>query len=139
MGCKKLRAKEGYVIQKEKITGCLFSFWVTMTLVLDPTFCNPHFGPSFSGSQTDPYFQNKNRGFRLTRKLYSKRISESLQGLNKPTRLQNNLSPNLFLFLKLLCYILWRLFYFTNSRLRSLTLRIRNKTQRERQTVFWRA
>ena len=29
------------------------------------TFCNPYFGPFFTGSQTDPYFQNKS-GCRLT-------------------------------------------------------------------------
>ena len=41
----------------------------------DPVFCNlifsgPYFGPVFWGSQTDPCFQNKNSGCRLTGQLW---------------------------------------------------------------------
>ena len=54
-------------IQKEKRPDCLFSFWVTMTLVFGTLLFSksrvPYF---FSGSQTDPGFQNKNSGYRLT-------------------------------------------------------------------------
>ena len=58
--------------QKEKRPDCLFSFWITMTLV----FCTLLFSKSwvpnfFSGSQTDPGFQNKNSGCRLTGRLWA--------------------------------------------------------------------
>ena len=36
----------------------------------DPAFCNPYFGPFFTGSQTDPCFQNKNSGCRLTGRVW---------------------------------------------------------------------
>ena len=54
-------------------TGPLRDCSVTMTekqkqkqnndlVTLHPSFCNPYFGPFFTGSQTDPCFQNKNSG-----------------------------------------------------------------------------
>ena len=72
MGCKKQGAKNrGIVIQKEKRPGCLFFFWITMTLFFAPCFLQPIFWTwFFSGSQTDPCFQNKNSGCRLTGRLY---------------------------------------------------------------------
>ena len=42
---------------------------------LHPAFCNPYFGPDFfSGSQSDPYFQNKNSGCRCTGRLLAQSI-----------------------------------------------------------------
>ena len=44
MGCKKQGAKNRVnVIQKEKRSGCLFSFWITMTLLFAPCFLQPIF------------------------------------------------------------------------------------------------
>ena len=57
MGYKKQGAKNRViVIQKEK----------KQSVFLHPAFCNPYFGPFFEGSKTDPCFQNKNIGRRLT-------------------------------------------------------------------------
>ena len=68
-GPKKSRVQKNrvIVIQKEKRPDCLFSFWITTTRF----FCTQlFFGPDlFSGSQTDPCFQNKNSGCRLTGRL----------------------------------------------------------------------
>ena len=58
--------KQGYCYSKEKMQPGLFSFWMTMTLFFTPCFLQPIFWTFFSGSQTDPCFQNKNSGFRLT-------------------------------------------------------------------------
>jgi len=57
-----------FVIQKQKRQPGLLSFWITMTLF----FCTLLlFGPYFfPESQTDPCFQNKNSGCRLTGVLY---------------------------------------------------------------------
>ena len=48
MGCKKQGAKNRVnVIQKEKRSGCLFSFWITMTLLFAPCFLQPIFWTFF--------------------------------------------------------------------------------------------
>ena len=53
------------VIQKEKRQPGLFSFWIT--IFLHPAFFRSIFWTwFFSGSQTNPCFQNKNSGCRLT-------------------------------------------------------------------------
>ena len=59
------------VIQKERRQPNLFSFWIKITLFLKPCFLHPVFCSTFfSGSQTDPCFQNKNCGCRLNRRLW---------------------------------------------------------------------
>jgi len=59
------------VFQKEKRPVCLFSFWITMTLVfLHPVIFKKQGAWFFSGSQTDPGFQNKNSGCRLTGRIW---------------------------------------------------------------------
>ena len=68
MGCKKQGAKkQGHCYSK----GCFFSFWIRLTLV----FCTLLFATHildlfFTGSQTDPCFQNKNSGCRLTGRVF---------------------------------------------------------------------
>jgi hypothetical protein len=65
-GPKKSRVPKNRVIliQKENRQPGLFSLEITMTLILCTLL---FFGPDFfSGSQTDPCFQNKNSGCRLT-------------------------------------------------------------------------
>ena len=71
MECKKQGAKNRViVIQKEKRSGCLFFFWATKKspdLFFSTLFFPPHILDTiFSGLQTDPCFQNKNSGCRLT-------------------------------------------------------------------------
>ena len=71
MGRKKQGEKSRViVIQKwrRSLASGLSSFWITMTLFSHLPFCNPYFGPFFTGSQTDPYFQNKS-GCRLTERI----------------------------------------------------------------------
>ena len=58
-GCKK--QDHCYSKREEARLPLLF-----LTLFLHLAFCNPYFWPFFSGSQTDPCFQNKNSGCRLT-------------------------------------------------------------------------
>ena len=67
-GLQKSRAqKTGPLLKKiEKRPGCLLSFWVTMTLFFASCFLQCIFWTFFSESQTDPCFQNKNSGYRLT-------------------------------------------------------------------------
>ena len=55
---KQVAKNKVIVIQKEKKQPGLFSFWITMTLLFATHI--------FTGSQTDPCFQNKNSGCRLT-------------------------------------------------------------------------
>ena len=57
-----------YELQKVGCKGCLFSFWVTMTLFLYPIFAT-HLLDLFFRSQTHPCFQNKKSGCRLTGRL----------------------------------------------------------------------
>ena len=60
------------LFKKKKKQPGLFSFWITMTLVFVPCFCNPYFQPNFFlVSLTDPCFKNKNSGCRLTGRLFS--------------------------------------------------------------------
>ena len=68
MDLKKARWKNGViVIQKEKRQPGLCSFWITMTPFFHLSFFRSIFWTwLFSGSQTDPCFQNKNGGCRLT-------------------------------------------------------------------------
>ena len=59
--------KTGSMLFKKRRGSMAFFFFLNNN---DPVFCNqlfsgPYFG-SFSGSQTDPCFQNKNSGSRLT-------------------------------------------------------------------------
>ena len=64
MGCKKQGAKkQGHCYSKREEAA-----WPL--LFLQPAFCNPYFGPFFTGSQTDPCFQNKNSGCRLNGRVY---------------------------------------------------------------------
>ena len=61
----------GTFLRKVQNMGCkkpgLFSFWITMTLFFTSCFLQPIFWTwFFSGLQTDPCFQNKNSGCRLT-------------------------------------------------------------------------
>ena len=76
-GPKKSRVPKNrvIVIQKENRQPGLFSFGITMTLI----FCTLiFFGPDFfSGSQTDPCFQNKNSGCRLTGRMTHKPVQQS--------------------------------------------------------------
>ena len=62
-GCK----KQGHCYSKREEAAALFSFWIIMTLFFAPCFLHPIFLTwFFSGSQTDPCFQNKNSGCKLT-------------------------------------------------------------------------
>ena len=76
---RRVQKNRVFVNQKEKRPDYLFSFWITMTLV----FCTLFFFqkswcPIFlSGSQTDPGFQNKNSGYRLTGRM-SERGQETI-------------------------------------------------------------
>ena len=46
--------------QKTRVPGCLFSFWITMTLFfLHPAFCNPYFGPFFQGHKPTHVFKTR--------------------------------------------------------------------------------
>ena len=78
MGCKKQGAKNRViVIQKEKRRLALF---------FASCFLQPTFWTFFTGSQTDPCFQNKNIGYKLTGRVgkYTKFIY-----FEKATKLDN--------------------------------------------------
>ena len=48
IGCKKQGAKNRVIVtQKEKSSGCLFSFWITVTLFFAPCFLHPIFRTQF--------------------------------------------------------------------------------------------
>jgi hypothetical protein len=52
---------------------------------MHPVFSGPYFGPDFfSGSHTDPCFQNKNSGCRLIGKVTEKVFTIIYQGLVIP-------------------------------------------------------
>ena len=61
MDQKKAGCKNRFIlIQKEKRPGCLFSFWIIMTLFLRPAFFRSIFKTwFFSGSQTDPWLKQE--------------------------------------------------------------------------------
>ena len=66
------------VIQKEKRQPDLFSCWMTMALFFSPCFFHVHIlDLIFSGSQTDPCFQKKNSGCRLTGRVCKKMCNHS--------------------------------------------------------------
>ena len=65
----RLKKNGSFFIQKEKRQGCLFSFLITMTLFFCTLLLKAGCLIFFSGSQTDPCFQNKNSGFTLTGRL----------------------------------------------------------------------
>ena len=68
----KVQKNKVIVSQKEKRQPGLFSFWITMTLFFHLAFIRSIFWTwFFSGSQTDPCFQNKNSGYRFTGQIYS--------------------------------------------------------------------
>ena len=59
--------KQGHCYSKREEAACsLFFLNNNDPVFLHPDFCNPYFEPFFSSSQTDPCFQNKNSGCRLT-------------------------------------------------------------------------
>ena len=67
MGCKKQGENNRViVIQKEKKPPSLFPLWIKMTLYFALCFMQPIFWTFFTGLQTDPFFQNKISGCRLT-------------------------------------------------------------------------
>ena len=89
-GCK----KQGHCYSKREEAAALFSFWIIMTLFFAPCFLHPIFLTwFFSGSQTDPCFQNKNSGDRLTGQ--QTKISSGREQMWGSQKVQNNASNNL--------------------------------------------
>ena len=68
MGCEKQGAKnQGHCYSKREETAWPFLFFNNnYPAFWHPSFCNHILDLIFSGSQTDPCFQNKNSGCRLT-------------------------------------------------------------------------